>query len=338
MIKFKVLKENDFEKRKIFGHDHICYEFNKTTNYKRSIIATMHQIENGTNLEVLKFALWCRKNQTKLIMYGLINQLPLFSIFADSAILQNNENWASDLYPKPDNLDGSTTNYRRYEVFKHFNESIDLDHCNEKVWPQWLWTALDEASDDEVVANFTYPTIYIRQNAVDTYNKLVADNIIQKNLVMCEAKVDHCTGPTLLSVFQNATKKANFDLPICCDLGFRRRLAELCGQDYMSTQLLASAFSNWIWICYGGASNIFPFFPIKLVAISDVHCKYDLIRKLFQARFGEIGKVLPEFEGLIFCFPGEVDGPSRTDGHRPLPNLQKLTKDLSNHKLNAQLL
>lgn len=323
MLRFKVLEGSDFEKKNYFGRNHYCYRINHVPR-SRSIIATMCQVENVTNLEILKFALWCRKNDTKLTMYGFLNQLPLFSVFADEVILQDSPQWATDLYAQNPN---SVTTYYTHRIFSNFN-GIELDHpAEEDKWPDFLTIADKEISDDEVAEQFKYPLIHIRQNAIDAYDKLSAGGIIKKNLIMCEVKTDHCGGNHLLSIFDNATK--NYPLPISYDLPLKLKLSSAAGQDYMSVQLLASALSNWMWICYGGSSSIFPFFPVKILSLSDAYCRHKTIRKLFNARFPQFSDIFPEFETLIFCFPGEKDGPSRKDGHKPLPNLQKLTKDFS---------
>jgi hypothetical protein len=350
-VSIKLLKENDFEIKNLFGMNHYCYNFNSKT-YKNSIIATMHNMENTNNLEVLKFALWCKKNDIKLTMYGLLNQLPLFGIFADSVILQDKENWSKNIYPQKIG-DHDATHYaaenmfEKFELFdraddteNRFNSCINLFRHGESPpnqWPVLLSLADREISDEEVVEHFSFPTIYIRSDAYKKYKQLKNNGKIQDNLIVCEVRVSGgCGGEHLLSVFKEKTK--DYPLPICFDLDFRKNLCAACGQDYMAVQILCSLISNWMWIAYGGSSNILPFFPIKIISISDIYCRYDLIRKIFIKRYGqELGQIFPEQETLIYCLPEEKDGPSRTDGHRPLPNLRDLVQKLSMHPYPFEL-
>jgi hypothetical protein len=352
-MKFKIIK--NFEKIKIGQFcDHYFYDFNPNKKFKKVIFATMHQSENFNNIEVLKFAIWCQKKNIKLIMYGFANQLPLFSIFADAVLLQDVNSWSKDLYE-----DKSGTSYnvdqnffqtiRNYErtycngVFDlsrniSFNQSypllFDTTESEFKTWPLFLEIAENEISNEEVVEKYSDPIIYIRQSAKNKYDELVSKGIIKSNILMCEVKTGpHCGGDYLLSCLKKATE--DYSVEICTDIEFKKSFSLQCGQDYLSVQMLCSGFSNWMWACYGGSSNIFPFFPIKLISISDAYCRYELTRSLFRSRLGELGEVFPEFNTLLYCFPGEKDGPSRTDGHPPLPDFQKLVKDLSDLKIKS---
>jgi hypothetical protein len=331
-LRFKLLDENLFRKELIFGVEHYLIDLNQK-KYKNYVFVSMHAIENTNNIEVLKFALWCRKNDIKITIYGLLNQLPLFSIFADSLILQSKNNWSSDIYPNEIG-EYCGTHYSQENLFESIGQKIKFDQVMNLSrtiddWPMLLSVAERTISDDEVVDNFAFPDIYIRKEAYDKYEKIKSEGLIQKNLIMCEVKLTGgCGGDHLLSIFKEKTK--DFPLPICFDLDFRKLLCQKSDQDYMSVQLLCSIQDNWMWITYGGSSNIFPFFPIKILSISDAYCQYDLTRKLFLKRYGEeLGSILPDFDTLIYCLPDEKDGPLRTDGHKPLPNLRDLSLRLS---------
>jgi hypothetical protein len=335
--RIRVMKNQDFEVKDIMGVKHHICVFNDK-KFKNSIVVRMHYKENYNNVEVFKFALWCRKNDIRLVMYGCLNQLPIFGLFADAAILQDKDDWSRFIY------DSKATHYNcedgifgGFEVFNGANADVAFNACLETTRPgdlspdQWpLLMSLSErfVSDEEVVNHFSFPTIYVRESAMEKYQSMRDGGVIPRDLIMCEVKLSaDCGGEHLLSIFREKTK--SYPLPICYDLDFRRRLCEASGQDYMSIQVLSSIASNWMWIAYGGSSNILPFFPIKILSLSDVWCRYELTRKLFLNRYGPLGEVFPEFETLIYCLPEEKDGPSRTDGHRPLPNLKDLTLDLS---------
>lgn len=349
MISLNVIKKSNFERLELFGRDHLVYNFN-CKKYSNSIILTMHETENTNNLEVLKFALWCKKNDIRITAYGLLNQLPIFSMFADSVILQDKEDWGEKIYPDtPGNPDA--THYLKHDLFDQFKsqsvrEKFNFNDCirmhrepsaSPGEWPTLLSVSERSISDDEVADFFAFPNIFIREEAHQKYIKMKAEGFLPENLIMCEARVSGgCGGEHLLSVFKEKTK--NYPLPICFDLNFRKELCRRSGQDYMAVQVLCSLIDNWMWIAYGGSSNILPFLPVKILSLSDMYCRPDTTRSLYLKRHGsKLGKIFPEFETLIYCFPEEKDGPSRTDGHRPLPNFKDLTLDLSRHLLNFQM-
>jgi len=309
----------------------------------------MHETENTNNLEVLKFALWCKKNDIRITAYGLLNQLPIFSIFADSAILQSKEDWGDHIYPEQvGNFDG--THYLKDDLFEMFKSSnIDGFKFNDHIrlerhplkepseWPVLLSLSERTISDEEVAEFFAFPKIFIREEAYGKYKRMKDEGFLNKNLIMCEVRVSGgCGGEHLLSIFKEKTK--GYPLPICFDLNFRKEFCRKSGQDYMAIQVLCSLIDNWMWVAYGGSSNILPFFPIKILSLSDVYCRRDTTRQLYLKRHGlELGEIFPEFETLIYCFPEEKDGPSRTDGHVPLPNLKDLTIKLSNQAMKYQI-
>lgn len=323
--------------KKMFGCDHAFFKLTERTCRKK-ILITMHHYENFNNIEVLKFALWCRRNGYFITAYGMLNQLPMFGIFADEAILQVCPRWATSIYPNEKEGNNSTV-YQGADLFGSFSSdeydaSLDLSRPpgGPETWPEYLARAESEISDEDVAVAFLCPEIVVRKEAYETYSSLCSEGFIRNNTVMCEAKInDGCGGDHLLGVF--AEKTRNYELPVCTDLSYRRELCRRSGLDLMSVQILASLGSNWMWAAYGGASNILPFFPIKILSLSDAYCRPELTRTLFSRRYGPFGDVFPEFDTLLYCLPEEKDGPSRTDGHPPLPNLRKLVLEFSNYRM-----
>jgi hypothetical protein len=245
-------------------------------------------------------------------------------------------------------------NYSREVVGKLFNQFLSSPHgLNDAVtlsrigenWPLLLEIANNQISDDEVVESFCFPKIFIKESSYKKYLDISSE--MKKDLVVCEVKtldkksdeylkLGYDTGDIFLNNLRDSAK--GHPLKIVTDKQENKKMAELCGEDYMGVQILCSFIKNWMWICFGGSSNIFPFFPVKILSLCDQTLCIDLIRKISIRRFGKIGEILPEFETLIYCLPGEKDGPSRTDGHRPLPNLQKLIKDFSEQKMDFDIL
>lgn len=325
---------DDFQRLDLIGVNHHYYEFNKVES-QNEILLFLNLHEHYNNVELFKVALFCRKHNHRLVVYSHLNELPLVSTFADAGIFYSRDDH---------NIYEGISKYK-YDlglVGGLFNES--LTHAARQVWslsrvygktPLLLDLIDKEISDEEVVENFSFPTICIRKSAYEKYQILQNMDVIKDNLVICEVKdAKDCGGPSLLENLKEKSK--GFALDIKTDMEFNRNMFGLCGQDYMGVQILSSFLNNWMWILYGGSCNIFPFFPVKILSMSDQTIIPSLNRKMSVARFGEMGEVFPEFETLIYCLPGEADGPSRTDGHKPLPNYQDQILNFS--KLNNKYL
>lgn len=353
--------------KKIYGTDHYYYEFNKE-KFSNQIVVCINVLEHFNNIELLKFAIWCKRHNTRLVAYGSINEFPLFGIFADAAILVPSDD--SPLYEgsthyrcHSDVIDKMTAetlyfpartsflNKRHWEI-NGLNPTAEVDgdfigchvinlcrsNYGSDIKPMnfLIDIACKEVSDEDVVERFAFPTMHIRKSSLRKFEYLKSSGMIGKDWIVGEIKRgDGCGGDHLVSILKSKVNK--LDLPFVLDLDQLSRICKECGTNYMEVQLLCSFFLNWMWICYGGSSSIFSFFPIKVVSMSDSMCRPELSRKLSIARFGEkLGTLFPEFETLVYCMPGEEDGPSRTDGHRPLPNIRGMIKDLSRFELKSK--
>jgi len=362
-----LVEDDDFDKKKIYGVDHYYYEFNQE-KFKNQIVVCVNVLEHFNNIELLKFSIWCKRHETRIVAYGNLNEFPLFGVFADAAILlPSSEN---SLY------EGSTFYQCRSDVIdKMMSESLyfpaRMSFLNERHWhingvdfnavvsgdfigchvinvcrsnydPSikpvhfLLEIAAREVSDEEVLERFAFPPLHVRRSSLEKYDLLKASGEIGDGWIVGEIKRgDGCGGDHLKSVLE--PKVEHLDLTFVLDADRLSKICSACGSNYMEVQLLCSFLSNWMWICYGGSSSIFSFFPVKIVSLSDSMCDAELSRKLSVKRFGErLGELFPEFETLVYCMPGEEDGPSRTDGHRPLPDIRGMIKELSASELKFE--
>lgn len=359
MITLKVLPSNAFHKIILDSRLYFQVDFNQV-DFKEEIIATMNHIEHTSNIEVQKLGVWCRKHKIRLTMLGALNQLPLMSTFADSAILRDDPARLDNIYDEE-----GMSEYAWYKRLKfapshkwasccpssmqHFGLPIELsvvNLCREKAmgkdpgyhiedttyWPPLLAKVANEISDEELVATFKDQTICIREEAFEKYQSLVDDKTIKKDLIMCEVKyVAHCDGAKLLNMFEQAIQKKNFSLPVCCgfpDRSLKNHLIDVCGQDYMSVQIMASLFDNWMWVCYGGSASLFVHFGVKLVSLSEAYNLPKIIRKFSEARFGELGKFFPEFDLLIYNL-GEGGETPKKEEPNVCPNMDELIYEFS---------
>lgn len=382
-IQIKTIEDADLKRVSLYGVSHFYYEFNQD-KFENQIILLMNINEHWNNLELFKFYLWCKKNKIRVITYGHLNELPLFSLFSDAVILfpKGNKKDSSlysggSVYSYDQNLLGrivlqevngpgalSFLDHRRWEINPEllnnfsradfegaYNPHVITGHIvglskgyqNNSVKPYHILLdiAMKSISDEEVVEKYTFPSIWIRSSSIDIWNRIRKDDLIKnefpKNAVMCEVKQqDSCGGKHLLGILHSSTK--DHPLKFVSDWDKKQKMLEMVGEDnYMEIQVLGSFFNNWMWISYGGSAHIFSLLPLKVLSLSDQGVFYDLAKKISVARFGDLGRFFPDCETLIYCMPGEKDGPSRTDGHPPLPNLQKLVEDFSRHVLRFNL-
>jgi len=364
-VKVKLIDDNFLLPKKIYGLNHYYFEFNKD-KFSNQIVVCINILEHFNNIELLKFSIWCKRHNTRVVAYGNINEFPLFGIFADAAIVyetKDNFLYEHDSFYNPTTTDEviekiytesiyfparlSFLNQREWEI-NEINRSdiigefigchvINLSKLTGFKPAHFLLEIADkEVSDEEVVEKFTSPIIYIRNSSFKKYEILKEKGLLGENWIVGEIKQSSgCHGGHLISVLESKIK--DFELPFILDKKLINELSLKCGSNYMEIQLLSSLLLNWMWICYGGSSHIFSFFPVKVLSLSDASCLPELSRKISIARFGEyIGRIFPEFETLIYCMPGEEDGVGRTDGHPPLPNIRKMIKDFSKFEIKAE--
>ena len=118
----KIVEE--LQRRDLIGVNHFYYDFNSEIR-SRELILFLNLHEHFNNLELFKVALFCRRNDTKLIAYGHLNEFPLFGTFADAALLYSRDDH---------NIYEGATNY----FYDHglvggiFNES--LSHRVRQCW------------------------------------------------------------------------------------------------------------------------------------------------------------------------------------------------------------
>jgi hypothetical protein len=289
------------------------------------------------------------------------------SLYSGGSVYSYDEELLSKIILQEINGPGALSflDYRRWEINSELTTKFEKSHF-EGAYVPWVLTghiiglskgyqnnsikpyhilldiAMKAVSDEEVVEKFTFPKLWIRSSSMSIWEKIKKDSFINEEFpedaVMCEVKQqDSCGGKHLLGILHNATE--NHPLKFVSDWEKKQKMLEIVGHDnYMDIQVIGSFLSNWMWISYGGSAHIFSLLPLKVLSLSDQGVFYDLARKISIARFGELGHIFPDCVTLIYCMPGEKDGPSRTDGHPPLPNLHKLVEDFSNHELKFRFI
>jgi hypothetical protein len=282
----------------IDGRPYVSFQFNQK-QFSDVLICTMHREENTNNLEVLRLAAYCRLHRIKLTMFGTLNQFPLFSLFADSVILEDVQHSLCAIYDDVDHPHKHTT-----AIPAILPPSLKVhDLClkgfimyGEK--PTGVFAqALSEVNDEEVVEHFANATVHVISSSYKTYLRLKQEGFIDECAIICELKeYAFCHGTMFRDMIESRAKETG--LSVITNRTRLRQLSTEAGQHYMAVQVLASMLSGWSWVCYGGSSNIFSFFPLRVLLLSDCYVQQDLCAKLSRARFRERG--FPMFDANEF--------------------------------------
>lgn len=312
---FKIVKKDELTPARFNGIDYYFHKFTHTPAEK-TITATMHVRENTNNLEVLKLALYCRALGIRLCMFGSANQFPLFSIFADEMIFERDRRHA--LSAAYDDI-GGTERHTTYEppTMPPLIKAADLTRESEFIALREpihdrLRHAMSVVSDDEVVAAFANATIHVREWSYEVFDELSRHNTFQPDRIIFEMK--ECASSHGAALRDTIAKQLwDYGIDTESDRSKQAALCETCREHYMAVQLLASIFYNWTWLCYGGSSNLFAFFPVKKLLLSDAYVWPDLSRKMSAAKWGSSGfPLINEEQNLLTDMSPELAERIRT--------------------------
>lgn len=287
-------------------------DLNPQKKFAHEIVITPHYWENYGNIVFWKLKTYCERNNIKLIAFGLLNQLPLFSTFADKMILQNKENM-SEIY-RGGSMIGADKEYIKYLTDAEYTEvkTVWYKHIvvmNPPARPTrqykllqkrlpYYTSAAREVSDEEVAEKFTNLNTSIRQSSFDMFQKMR----LPKNVIVCEFKTS-VLGHQRFHLFPVhkwiLRNKENFALPLVgLNKVLQKKILSECGNHYMSIQILASLFNNWQYMCQGGSANLMCMLPVKSIMfneqwINPCRSVKNTIRLIYQNRYGEIGTKIP---------------------------------------------
>lgn len=277
-------------------------ELNPHKEYDKEIVIAPHHRENYGNVNFWKLKLYCDRHRIKLTSYGTLNQLPVFSLFSDKVILQNDHN-LSQLYT-PVSLAGARKSFLKHlttaeyaEVKIKWKQYNILMNPGPKPRPAWhmvnrlvpyLGASVREITNEEVISRFWNPTVCIREETYNKYRELVKEGL--PNHIVC-AEFKGSTPETKSWV-------SKLSLPMMgMDRNFQKNWLKKTGNHYMGVQILASAYSNWIFACRGGSSNLMIILPVKTILLDDDWISPNKnVRRIAQ---GVYAMRYPELEGRI---------------------------------------
>ena len=296
---------NDSEMEKIEIDDQKFYTFDITNkkNYSKEIIITPHFRENYGNIGFMKLKLYCEKNNIKVTSFGLLNQLPLFSIFSDAVILHDKPRALANIYQGPSVAGANLRNMKyfidlygaQYEniAYMKCGEYVDLMNGGPKAPDPTRCPLLTKAcglKDEEVIERFYEQPVYLRQSTIDFFDKLE----LPEDIIMCEIKADRNGASQASKIFINwiEENRQNIKLPL---MGIynddQKKLVEKCDNHYIGVQILASLKKNWFFMCYGGSSNLFSLLPTKTLLLYDHWLNSNLstervVKGIYNKRYG----------------------------------------------------
>lgn len=295
-------------------HNFSILDINPEKEYTKEIIITPHFRENYGNIGFLKLKLYCDKHKIKLTSYGLLNQLPVFSVFSDRVILHENKEALQKLYQGVSVSGGNKkfisvlSNAEYSEVYMTFQNYIKLMNPEKGVADHnciYLERAVKEISNEEVASHFHTPAVLITETAYKVFQKLD----LPHNVIMCEFKPTmgpnskrNFSKPIIDWVYEHETR---LSLPIMgIDRNFQNNLLQQVQSNFMSIQILASLINKWFFMCFGGSSNLMCLLPVYNMTLYDFWLNgntsvLNAIQKMSELRYGQIGKNIPiSFDNL----------------------------------------
>lgn len=285
-------------------------DLNPEKKYAREIIISPHHRENYGNTGFLKLKAYCDLYDIKLTSFGLLNQLPVFSVFSDKVILQDDDHALNNLYHGASTA-GADKSFipllseaQYVEVYTPFTQYVAIMNCTHEVQDRpFMTAAAKKISDEETAQLFADTPVAIRQSSLELFDSMT----LPSNVIICEFKPSQ--GPKLRpgddpNPIVNWVKKRSkyLALPVIgLDREFQKNLLQQVKSHYMSIQILGSIFNNWNYMCYGGSSNLMCILPpMKVLTLFDFWINTNdstknTIQRMSEIRYGDIGRKVPVF-------------------------------------------
>jgi len=254
----------------------------RTNHYNDTVLINPHRHENRISTDILKFCLFCRRKNIRIVAYGSMNQLPFLGIFADEVILETNSQLAKEMY--------NDRSYTGNGVIGNVHSHSSAKFVNvERGWERRQ--AEGSISDDDVVENFASMNLYIRESSYNLFNELKED--LPKDCVWAEI-LSH---PHV----RHEMTKCKYHRPVIgLDRKFQQGLINAHHDHFMALQILTSLLNNVKFLCGGGSANLFVVVPIMAIAMIEQllrpHVR-NVYRKLAVKRYGQVGNTLPFMSG-----------------------------------------
>jgi len=249
MFSINIVKDSNFETIQLPKSAHegekvgFKYVFNDSNDYESEIVIAPHYNETYISLQLFKLAIYCKKNKIKVTSIGSMNQFTFFGLFSDEVICLKDTH-LHNIYSSNYSSFGTDASY--------FNQIANFKDIYGGGMGMHGFPEANEVSIDEVIDQFTFPTIYFRQSTLDYYQSLS----LPSNIIYCEIKTHFY--PKLTNIVKN-----NFPNAVGLDKNFQRNLLEKSGDHFMGVQLLASILKGWQFIAAGGSVNLFNVLPIR---------------------------------------------------------------------------
>jgi len=214
--------------------------------HARELVVSPCNYEHWISTDLFKFRLYAERQELHVIGICSFNQIPLFSLFCDEVILiEAKPTWYIN--------DGVTINGARHRMKYQNIEDSPLRREFARI-----------ISDEEVVERFAYRTVYFLQSAYDVFLG------VQKELPSDRIVVEY-------KEVKNGKPKIVSDLLLGEDRQFQKDLIAQIGHDnYMTVQIMASAYLNWQFLCLGGSSNLMCVLPVKSLCFRDRTINYSV--------------------------------------------------------------
>lgn len=264
--------------------DHVFRLQIRLCNFQKNILISPHRKENRISTDILKCAVYCRKNKIRLTAYGSMNQLPFLGIIADEVILETNSRLSEDMYNDGILTGNGVIGAPQKHTYAKF-EDVEHGHFRRE--------CCDAVTDKEVVEEFAGMDLFVRRSSYNLFRKLSSINILPKDCIWAEI--------LNFPIVREEMTKFPYHLPVIgLDRSFQQSLIDAHHDHFMAIQILTSLLNNVRFLCGGGSANLFSVVPIMVIAMVEqlLHPPVQSVyRDLAIRRYGKIGKSIPLISG-----------------------------------------
>lgn len=272
-----------------FHWDHFSYEFRQLEDAPKLKIYP-HKEENTINFDLFRIAIWCRRNNFHLHSFGSLNYFPLHSLIGHQATMLDDPSNLCGIYGRLAGLpDGSIgiddiaySFYRPNGGSLHLvdGEYKEVDVNGNTPLTPWVRKIKQEVTDQDVVDQFKWMKVYIRQSTYNLWEQLTNEGLLPKNSIWCEVKYEHNphfklnTYPAI-----DMISKHDFGMPVVGldEYKFQRAILDRSGQHYLGLQILCSLLSDCYFLCLRGSANLISLLPIKCICYSEAYLERTVV-------------------------------------------------------------
>lgn len=233
--------------------------------------------EHYGNMEWVKLKIHCDRNDIKLIIYGIANYLPFYSLLSDHIILQHSPQSMARLFCSG-SVVGANSEFlgiiapnAEFQDIR-INRKIIAKDRRDRVQGKLMVEALKSVSNEDVAQYLLKRIVCVREASCDKFCEI--RNLLPRKTLLIHArsyKDDTLRRHEAMAVYisQNSvvptTTKHESDDQQHYAKRYHEWWVQLAGEHYLTTQIFAASENKCFHVGIGGAANLFCMLPVNSV-------------------------------------------------------------------------